>query len=57
METIGLPELLVIGIIAVVLFGGAKIPELGKGIGEAMKNFKASLKDPQKETDKTPEKV
>jgi sec-independent protein translocase protein TatA len=43
MESIGLPELLVIGLVFVVLFGGAKIPELGKGIGEGIKNFKAAL--------------
>ncbi len=40
---IGLPELLVILFVLVVLFGGKKIPELGKGLGEGIRNFKQSL--------------
>jgi len=41
---IGLPELLVIGLVFVILFGTKKIPELGKGFGEGIKNFKAAMK-------------
>jgi sec-independent protein translocase protein TatA len=44
METIGMPELLVILGVAVLLFGGKKIPELAKGLGEGIRNFKTSLK-------------
>jgi sec-independent protein translocase protein TatA len=44
METIGLQELLVILAIAVFLFGGSKIPEVAKGIGEGIRNFKQALK-------------
>ncbi len=40
---IGLPELLVVLGVAVLIFGGKKIPELGKGLGEGIRNFKASL--------------
>lgn len=43
METIGMPELLVILGVAVLLFGGKKIPELAKGLGEGIRNFKTSL--------------
>jgi len=43
-RSIGLPELLVILVVAVLLFGGKKIPELAKGLGEGIKNFKSSLK-------------
>jgi sec-independent protein translocase protein TatA len=43
METIGLQELLVILAIAVLLFGGTKIPEVAKGIGEGIRNFKQAL--------------
>ena len=49
METIGFPELLVILGGAVLLFGGKKIPELAKGLGEGIRNFKTALKgDPEK---------
>jgi sec-independent protein translocase protein TatA len=44
-RSIGLPELLVILVVAVMLFGGKKIPELAKGLGEGIKNFKTALKD------------
>ena len=43
-ETIGLPELLVILGVAVLLFGGKKIPEVAKGLGEGIRTFKESLK-------------
>jgi sec-independent protein translocase protein TatA len=44
METIGMPELLVILGVAVLLFGGKKIPEVAKGLGEGIRNFKNALK-------------
>ena len=44
MRSIGLQELLVILVVAVLLFGGKKIPELAKGLGEGIRNFKQSLK-------------
>ena len=51
LRSIGLPELLVILLVAVVLFGGKKIPELAKGLGEGIKNFKTALKDDQQPPD------
>ena len=49
METIGFPELLVILGVAVLLFGGKKIPELAKGLGEGIRHFKTALKsEPEK---------
>jgi sec-independent protein translocase protein TatA len=44
LRSIGLPELMVILVVAVLLFGGKKIPELAKGLGEGIKNFKDALK-------------
>ena len=43
---IGLPELLVIFIIVLVLFGPGKLPDVGKAIGEALRGFKKALKEP-----------
>jgi sec-independent protein translocase protein TatA len=45
LETIGMPELLVILVVAVLLFGGNKIPELAKGLGEGIRNFKLAMKE------------
>ena len=50
METIGLPELVVIGLVFVLLFGTRKIPDLGKGLGEGIRNFKNAIKGPSHET-------
>jgi sec-independent protein translocase protein TatA len=40
---IGLPELLIIVFIALLIFGPKKLGELGKGLGEGIKNFKSSM--------------
>ena len=45
LESIGMPELLVILVLAVLLFGSSKIPELAKGLGEGIRNFKQSMKE------------
>jgi sec-independent protein translocase protein TatA len=37
-------HLLVIGIVLIVLFGGRKLPELGKGLGEGLRGFREGLK-------------
>jgi sec-independent protein translocase protein TatA len=44
LESIGMPELLIILVLAVLLFGSSKIPELAKGLGEGIRNFKNSIK-------------
>jgi sec-independent protein translocase protein TatA len=40
-------ELLVILLVALLLFGGKKIPELAKGLGQGIRNFKEAVKDEQ----------
>ncbi len=52
MRNIGTPELLVILVLAFLLFGGKKIPDLAKGLGEGIRNFKTALKDEEKPEDK-----
>ena len=50
-RTIGPTELLIIIIVFVLLFGGKKIPDLAKGLGEGIKNFKNSFKNSDEPTD------
>ena len=42
---IGIPELLIILVIALIFFGPSKLGDLGKGLGDAIKNFKGAMKD------------
>jgi sec-independent protein translocase protein TatA len=46
---LGTGELIVILVIVVLIFGVNKIPQLGKGLGEGIRNFKSSLKSGQEE--------
>lgn len=48
LRSIGMPELLIILGVAVLLFGGKKIPEVAKGLGEGIRNFKSALKGEEK---------
>ena len=45
MGSIGLPELIVILVIVILIFGANRLPELGRGIGKGIKNFKEATKD------------
>ncbi len=42
--SLGLPELLVILLIVIIIFGANKLPQLGRGLGEGLRNFKDSVK-------------
>ena len=52
---LGMQELVIILIIVLVLFGATRLPEIGKGIGQAIKNFKKATSEPD-EIDITPKK-
>jgi sec-independent protein translocase protein TatA len=52
---LGLPELLIILVIVIVVFGAKRLPELGSGIGKGISNFRKSMKDIDAE--KTGEKI
>ena len=47
-------EILIILVIAMIIFGAGKLPEIGSGIGNAIRNFKKGLTDIEKED---PEKI
>ncbi|HZQ90334.1 MAG TPA: twin-arginine translocase TatA/TatE family subunit [Terriglobales bacterium] len=49
---LGVPELLVIFAIALLIFGPGKVADLGKGLGEGIKNFKSAMKDGEAEPEK-----
>jgi sec-independent protein translocase protein TatA len=42
--SLGVPELLIILLIVIIIFGANKLPQLGKGIGQGLRNFKDSIK-------------
>jgi sec-independent protein translocase protein TatA len=42
---LGMPELIVILVIIVIIFGAGKLPEIGAGIGKGIKNFKKATKE------------
>ncbi len=50
---LGMPELVVILVIIVIIFGAGKLPEIGSGIGKGIKNFKEATKkeEPPKKID------
>lgn len=52
----GLPEILLLGLVVVLLFGGRKIPELMKGLGQGMKEFKKATKEDAKKDEKEQDK-
>ncbi|HEY7316808.1 MAG TPA: twin-arginine translocase TatA/TatE family subunit [Candidatus Binatia bacterium] len=48
--SIGMPELIIIFIVALIVFGPSKLPDLGKSLGEAIRGFKKAVN----ESDRTP---
>ena len=46
---LGMPELVVIMFICLILFGGRKLPEIGSGLGKAIRNFRGSTKEANEE--------
>ncbi len=46
---LGMPELIIILVIIVIIFGAGKLPEIGAGIGKGIKNFKKATSDEDKQ--------
>jgi sec-independent protein translocase protein TatA len=51
---LGFPEMVLIFVVIVLIFGTSRLPELGRGIGEGIKNFKKSVRDEPEEEKKKP---
>ena len=49
---LGMPELILILIIALVVFGPSKLPEMGASVGKALREFRNATKDPEPEPDR-----
>jgi sec-independent protein translocase protein TatA len=49
---VGAPEIIIIALVVLLLFGGKKIPELMKGLGKGVRSFKEGMKDIEDEIQK-----
>ena len=54
MGSVGMPELIVILVIALVIFGAGKLPQIGENLGKAIRNFKSATE--KEKIDVTPQK-
>ncbi|HSP15461.1 MAG TPA: twin-arginine translocase TatA/TatE family subunit [Thermoanaerobaculia bacterium] len=50
---LGVPELILILVIVIVIFGAGKLPQLGRGLGEGISNFREGLSKGKNEANKT----
>ncbi len=56
MPHLGPTELILIFLIIVVLFGASRIPQIGRGLGEGIRNFKKGLKSGENDAEQVPDK-
>ena len=49
---LGLPEILILAAIVLLIWGPGRLADLGKGLGEGIRNFKSAVKDGEKEPEK-----
>lgn len=54
---IGMPELIIILVIVLIIFGAGKIPEIGAGIGKGIRNFRKATSEIDKEESKETNKI
>ncbi|MEX0609784.1 MAG: twin-arginine translocase TatA/TatE family subunit [Balneolaceae bacterium] len=52
-NSLGAPEILIIAIVVLVLFGAKRIPELARGLGQGIQEFRKASKDIKKEIDES----
>lgn len=53
LQNIGLPELLVVLVIILLLFGAKRLPEIARGLGKSIQEFKKGVKDIERDVDDT----
>jgi sec-independent protein translocase protein TatA len=56
MGGLGVPELLIIAVIALLIFGPKKLPDLGAGLGKAIRDFKGAINEEPAKEEKKEEK-
>ncbi len=54
---IGMPELIIILVIVLIIFGAGKLPEIGAGLGKGIRNFKKATTDAVEESNEKTEKI
>ena len=50
---LGMPELILILFVAMLLFGAKRLPEIGRGLGQAIASFKSGLRDGERDIEST----
>jgi sec-independent protein translocase protein TatA len=45
LPNLGLPEMVIIGLVALLFFGGRRLGDIGRGLGEGIRNFKGAIKE------------
>lgn len=48
-RNIGITEIIIVAVVLIILFGGKKLPELARGIGDSIKEFRKAFKEDDKE--------
>jgi sec-independent protein translocase protein TatA len=54
---LGMQELIIIMVIALLVFGAGKLPEVATGLGKSIRGFKKAIREPDKETDNQKDKL
>ena len=49
---LGMPELIIILVMILIIFGAGKLPDIGRGLGKGIKNFKSSVNEPDNSEEK-----
>lgn len=52
---LGIPEVVIVGLVALIIFGPKKLPEMGSSLGKAIRGFKSGISEDAAPSEKTPE--